>query len=196
MISYARIGNGKNIDAIQRLFLDCGSNPDDIILDNSGDRKKENDAYRAAKNMAAETGSLLIDSLDSIGKTCREIFRELEWMADHDISIHVVDLPSTLEDSFYSTGLLKDVYSQLADAEREKVRKAQTAGIRKAQADQKKLGRTRIPVPANWESCYEKWEKGTASISQLMKETGLKRGTLYNLLKATKEEKQAQEQCC
>lgn len=196
MTSYARIGNGKDINVIQRLFLDCGADLDDIILDNSHDRKKENNAYRTAKDRAAETGSLLIDSLDSLGKTCREISRELKWLAEQQVCLHVVDLPSTLEDGFYSTNLLNDVYAQLADTEREKVRKAQTAGIRKAQADQKKLGRTRIPAPANWEACYEKWEKGTASISQLMEETGLKRGTLYNLLKATKEEKKSQEQCC
>ena len=87
------------------------------------------------------------------------------------------------------------MYARLAEEERERVRKAQVAGIRKAQTDQKKLGRTRIPVPANWDENYSKWEKGEITIDQFMKETGLKRGTLYNLIKATKNEKKQQETC-
>ena len=191
MISYARMYDGKNPDSIRQLFLSRGADPDGILIDDSWEGKKESSAYLEAKELAADYGELTIDSLDSLGKTSREISKELIWFSDRKVNLRIIDLPSSLQPGVFSTDILKDIYAQLAEAERERVRKAQTAGIRKAQADQKKLGRTRIPIPDNWEENYTKWEQGEITINQFMNETGLKRGTLYNLIKATKEEKQA-----
>ncbi len=152
-------------------------------------------SYLKAKESAAVSGALTIDSLDSIGKTSREIAKELEWFSSNNINLRVMDLQATMEPGVQATGILRDVYARLAEEERERVRKAQVAGIRKAKTDQKKLDRTRIPVPANWDENYSKWENGEITIDQFMKETGLKRGTLYNLIKAAKNEKKQQETC-
>jgi len=195
MISYARMYGWKNPDAIRTAFVSCGADPDEIIIDDSHGRKKESEAYLKAKESAVISRELIIDSLDSIGKTNREIAKELEWLSSNIINLLVMDLQATMEPGIQSTGILRDVYARLAEEERERVRKAQVAGIRKAQTDQKKLGRTRIPIPANWNENYSKWEKGEITIDQFMKETGLKRGTLYNLIKAAKGEKKQQETC-
>ena len=195
MISYARMYGWKNPDAILTAFVSCGADPDEIIIDDSQGRKKESESYLKAKESAAVSGELTIDSLDSIGKTNREIAKELEWLSSNKINLRVVDLQATMGPGVQATDILRDVYARLAEEERERVRKAQVAGIRKAQTDQKKLGRTRIPVPANWNENYSKWEKGEITIDQFMKETGLKRGTLYNLIKAAKGEKKSQEIC-
>ena len=195
MISYARMYGWKNPDAILTAFVSCGADPDEIIIDDSQGRKKESESYLKAKESAAVSGELTIDSLDSIGKTNREIAKELEWLSSNKINLRVVDLQATMGPGVQATDILRDVYARLAEEERERVRKAQVAGIRKAQTDQKKLGRTRIPVPANWNENYSKWEKGEITIDQFMKETGLKRGTLYNLIKAAKGEKKSQETC-
>ena len=195
MISYARMYGWKNPDAILTAFVSCGADPDEIIIDDSQGRKKESESYLKAKEYAAVSGELTIDSLDSIGKTNREIAKELEWLSSNKINLRVVDLQATMGPGVQATDILRDVYARLAEEERERVRKAQVAGIRKAQTDQKKLGRTRIPVPANWNENYSKWEKGEITIDQFMKETGLKRGTLYNLIKAAKGEKKQQGTC-
>ena len=195
MISYARMYGGNNPDAIRTAFVSCGADPDEIIIDDSRGRKKESESYLKAKESAAVSGELTIDSLDSIGKTNREIAKELEWFSSNNINLRVMDLQATMTPGVQATDILRDVYARLAEEERERVRKAQVAGIRKAQTDQKKLGRTRIPVPANWDENYSKWEKGEITIDQFMKETGLKRGTLYNLIKAAKGEKKSQETC-
>ena len=189
MISYARMYGGKNPDAIRTAFVSCGADPDEIIIDDSRGRKKESESYLTAKASAVTSGELTIDSLDSIGKTNREIAKELDWFSSNSINLRVMDLQATMTPGVQTTNILRDVYARLAEEERERVRKAQVAGIRKAQTDQKKLGRTRIPVPANWDEIYSKWEEGEITIDQFMKETGLKRGTLYNLIKAAKNEK-------
>ena len=95
-----------------------------------------------------------------------------------------------------ATDILRDVYAQLAEEEREHVKQAQQAGIRKAQAGQKKLGRTRIPYPENWGENYSKWQRGELTIDQFMEATGLKRGTLNNLIKACKAEKATTQDSC
>jgi len=195
MISYARMYGGKNPDAIRTAFVSCGADSDGIIIDDSWGRKKESEAYNKAKESALVSGELIIDSLDSIGKTNREIAKELEWFSSNNINLQVMDLQATMEPVVQSTDILRDVYARLAEEERERVRKAQIAGIRKAQTDQKKLGRTRIPVPSNWDEFFTKWEKHEITIDQFMKETGLKRGTLYNLIKAFRKERNVQEDC-
>ena len=195
MICYARMNGGKDPNAIRKAFVSCGADSDEIIIDDSRERKKESEAYLKAKESAVTSRELTIDSLDSIGKTNREIAKELEWLSSNNINLRVMDLQATMEPGVQATDILRDVYARLAEEERERVRKAQVAGIRKAQTDQKKLGRTRIPVPVNWDENYSKWEKGEITIDQFMKETGLKRGTLYNLIKAAKGEKKQQETC-
>ena len=195
MICYARMYGGKEPNAIRKAFVSCGADSDEIIIDDSRGRKKESDAYLKAKESAVTSGELTIDSLDSIGKTNREIAKELEWFSSNNINLRIISMPSTMLPEVHPTDILKEVYAQLAEEERERVRKAQVAGIRKAQTDQKKLGRTRIPVPANWDENYSKWQNGEITIDQFMKETGLKRGTLYNLIKAAKGEKKSQEIC-
>jgi len=195
MNGYARIYGGKNPDVIRTAFVSCGADSDGIIIDDSWGRKKESEAYIKAKESALVSGELIIDSLDSIGKTNREIAKELEWFSSNNINLQVMDLQATMEPVVQSTDILRDVYARLAEEERERVRKAQIAGIRKAQTDQKKLGRTRIPVPSNWDEFFTKWEKHEITIDQFMKETGLKRGTLYNLIKAFRKERNVQEDC-
>ena len=189
MICYARMYGGKDPNAIRKAFVSCGADSDEIIIDDSRGRKKESDAYLKAKESAVTSGELTIDSLDSIGKTNREISKELEWFSSNNINLRIISMPSTMLPEVHPTDILKEVYAQLAEEERERVRKAQVAGIRKAQTDQKKLGRTRIPVPSNWDENYSRWQQGEITIEQFMKETGLKRGTLYNLIKAAKGEK-------
>ena len=193
MVGFVRLYGWKEMNSIRQDF--AASGVDEIIIDYYQERKNSSESYQQAKQRAIETGELIIDNLDSLGKTSREIAKELDWFATQMIALHVISLPSTLRPEMKATCILRDVYAELAEAERERVRKAQQAGIRKAQAGQKKLGRTRIPFPDNWDENYSKWLRGEQTIDQFMQVTGLKRGTLYNLIKASKEEKASQDSC-
>ena len=193
MVGFVRLYGWKEMNSIRQDF--AASGVDEIIIDYYQERKNSSESYQQAKQRAIETGELIIDNLDSLGKTSREIAKELDWFATQMIALHVISLPSTLRPEMKATCILRDVYAELAEAERERVRKAQQAGIRKAQAGQKKLGRTRIPFPDNWDENYSKWLRGELTIDQFMQVTGLKRGTLYNLIKASKEEKASQDSC-
>ena len=195
MICYARIYGGKNPAAVQTAFISCGADPEEIIIDDAQERIKESEAYLKAKQTAADSKELIVDSLNSLGKTNREIAKELEWFSANNIDLRIATMPSTMKTEVHPTEILKDVYAQLAEEERERVRKAQIAGIRKAQTDQKRFGRTRIPVPTNWDENYSRWENKEITIEQFMEATGLKRGTLYNLIKAARTEKKQQETC-
>lgn len=195
MVCYARMYREKDPDVIRNSFVSFGAAPDEVIVDKSSGGKKESAAYQEAKGSALLSGELVIDSLDSLGKTSREIAKELEWFSSNRVVLRVMNMRSTMEPVLLPTDILCDVYAGLAEDERKRVRKAQIEGIRKAQSDQKKLGRTRIPVPANWNENYSKWLKKEITIDQFMKNTGLKRGTLYNLIKAAREGEKQQEIC-
>ena len=120
MICYARMNGGKDPNAIRKAFVSCGADSDEIIIDDSRERKKESEAYLKAKESAVTSRELTIDSLDSIGKTNREIAKELEWLSSNNINLRVMDLQATMEPGVQATDILRDVYARLAEEERER----------------------------------------------------------------------------
>ena len=89
--------------------------------------------------------------------------------------------------------MLCDWYSLAAAAEIKNVKEKQREGIKKSQEENITLGRKRIPYPSNWESAYSKWENKEISATEFMEMTGLKKRTLYNLIKQYKKQVAEQE---
>ena len=131
------------------------------------------------KRLVNEHDGLTVDSLRSLGKTNREIAKELQWIEMNNIPFFVLDLPSTFNDKVKPIEVLSETYTKLAEFEVQKIREGQAKS-------NKPLGRSRIPYPPNWDFVYNKWLNKEITIPEFMKLTGLKRGTLYNLLKQSK----------
>ena len=184
MIYYAKISSKTSSDDIRDLFLKSGATNDTIALDTSSIQKREGSFFQLLKNQLLETGeSLTIDSLQSLGKTSREISKELRWFLENDVHLIVLNLPSTKQSLSSPMQVLSEVYSILAASEIRNVKENQKIGIHAARISNKPLGRARIPYPENWESTYRRWKQKDISIAEFMELTGLKRGTLYNLIK-------------
>lgn len=187
MIYYAKILAKSDVKAVYEQFIAHGAKEESIIFDTSSAQKREGGIFQNLKSQLCRNDeSLVIDSLQSLGKTNREISNELQWFVANNISIVVLDIPSTSCCSVAPITVLSEVYLKLAAIEKQNVKENQALGIQAAREAKKPLGRSKIPYPSNWEEVYRLWERKEITITEFMELTGLKRGTLYNLLKQYK----------
>ena len=189
MLYYAKTTAHSKSDAVLNLFSQHSIACDSVILDCSPAPKQINSIFNKLKEILLSSNeSLTIDSLNSLGKTKREISKELQWFVEHNIRLIILDLPSTFSNTSSPIQLLSELYAQLAAVEVSNVKEKQAAGIQFSRSQNKPLGRKRIPYPPNWESLYKQWERKEISVSEFMVQTNLKKGTLYNLIKQYKEQ--------
>lgn len=184
MLYYARYTTKKNTSDLFKQFKKAGASNDQVIIDRNVLQKVNGSVYTNLKErLLDENEALCIDSLSSLGKNNREIYKELSWFQENNIPLHIINIPASFQKKCDPVELLTEAYFLLAETEIENVRTMQKKGIRNAQENQKPLGRTKIPYPDNWDENYRKWEKKEISSSEFIKKTGLKKGTFYNLLK-------------
>ena len=188
MLYYSKITANNPKETAHALFLSCGADEDSIILDESLAQKSPENTFCKLKSHLENThDGLIIDSLHSLGKNNREISKELQWFQQNNVPLIVLDIPSTAQGSVHPMQLLAEIYSNLAATEIHNVKEKQRIGINRRREQNAPLGRKRIPYPANWEEAYARWERKEISVGEFMELTGLKKGTLYNLIKQYKE---------
>ena len=186
MICYTKLTKNKNITSILQSFQNAGFSKEQVILDDSNIQKQDGCIYYGIKNdLIRKKESLMIDSLSSLGKNNREIYRELTWINAHKISLYILDIPSTLQkDSPLPVEtVILEIFAQLADKEITNQKKQQQLGIGNARLQGKQLGRSKIEYPHNWDSLYIQWKNNMISSKEFIQQSGLKKGTFYNLLK-------------
>ena len=188
MICYAKISVNGSTEQVVDLFDEFAVSPEQIILDSSLAPKGINGVFTNIKTRLLNCNdSLIIDSINSLGKNGREIAKELQWFIENDIALIIVDIPST-HNNPDAIKTLYELYSNMALTEIRNVKEQQQVGIARARANNTTLGRKRIPYPDNWEKYYLLWKQKKISATEFMKATGLKKGTLYNLIKQYKEQ--------
>lgn len=184
MLYYSKITARSDRDAVYINFINYGGTEENIVLDISTSQKKEESVYQRIKaELLEKREGLAIDSLASLGKNNREIAKELQWFADNNIPLKVLNIPSTLGEKASPTQILAEAYQHLAEIEIRNVKKSQLAGIQKARDEKRTLGRKKIPYPKNWEENYKLWKMEKITAVEFMQAVGLKKGTFYNLLK-------------
>ena len=188
MICYAKIPVNGTTEQVVDLFGEFAVSPEQIILDLSLAPKGINGVFTEIKTRLLNCDeTLVIDSIKSLGKNGREIAKELQWFIDNDITLMIVDIPST-HNNPDAIKTLYELYSNMAVTEIRNVKEQQQVGIARARANNTTLGRKRIPYPDNWKKYYTLWIQKKISAAEFMSATGLKKGTLYNLIKQYKEQ--------
>ena len=187
LYGYIRIKKNDSIEAVSSLFekYSCA----ELVIDDELSPKTEESKWHQLKvRLAKEKGSLLVDSLRSLGKTGREIFKELTWIQDNNISLYVITIPTSFENERISTKVLVELFEEKAKRERANTRAGQIVGQERANSQGIKSGRPLTPYPENWNELYDKWSRKEISATIFLEKTGLKKGTFYNLLKRFKHE--------
>ncbi|ERN51621.1 hypothetical protein [Alkalihalophilus marmarensis] len=75
--------------------------------------------------------------------------------------------------------ILIEVYTTLAQQERETLVQRQTEGISAAKAKGKHLGRPVKKLPEDWFDNYKQWRSGDLRTNDFISRVGMKRSTFY-----------------
>ena len=135
--------------------------------------------------------TLVIKSLDRLGRNYSQIKEEWLELSNRGIYIKVLDNPlldtSRYEDNDlmaqFTSNLILEVLSFVAENERRNIKQRQAEGIAVAKAKGKSFGRPKINYPSNWKKVYSLWNQNNITAAQAMKDTGLTKTTFYKLVK-------------
>ena len=162
-----------------------------LIIEKQSGKNFERPKYQWLKDIMDKGDTLVIKSLDRLGRNYSQIKEEWHELVKQGIYIKVLDSPildtseyknNDLMAQFISNVVLEVLYF-VAENERKNIKSRQAEGIAIAKATGKHLGRPRASFPSNWSTVYSQWKQGSMTAVQAMKECGLTKTTFYKLVK-------------
>lgn len=133
---YARVST-KEQNLARQLENAKQFNPDRIFEDKQSGKNFNREAYQEMKSILVQGDTVIVSSLDRLGRNKEATKEELRWYKSHGILLRVLDLPTTLIE--YPKGqewimeminnILIEVMSTVDEQERHRIRKRQREGI-------------------------------------------------------------------
>lgn len=137
-----------------------------------------------------EGDTLVIKSLDRLGRNYDQMKEEWRDLNSRKIKIKVLDSPILDTDKYdndlmgsFASNIGFEVLSFDAENERHNILQRQREGVAMARLRGVKFGRPKMQVSANWNEVIKKWENGEITARKAMELTGVKRSTFYKLVK-------------
>ena len=188
---YARVSSrDQNEERQTNRLLPLVSTPSHLFVEKESGKDFKRPKFLALKDLMDEGDTLIITSLDRLGRNYEQIKDEWKDLTHRGIYIKVLDNP-LLDTSKYAdddllakftANIVLEVLSFVAENERVNIRKRQAEGITNAKEKGVHLGRPKTEYPDNWGDVYSRWKKKSITGVQAMKELNLKRTTFYKLV--------------
>lgn len=132
--------------------------------------------------------NLTIEDLDRLGRTKKIIRDEMKWFEDHNIKLHILEIPTTLieidEENQWvlamTNKILIEVYTSLAEQELKKKERRTREGIDAAKG--RGVYKGRMPIKINqdlFESTYQKWKNHEITAVKAQEILNIKANTWY-----------------
>lgn len=117
--------------------------------------------------------------LDRLGRDSIDVQKTVHWFAQHGIRLIVLQL-GNLDLTSSSGALMIKVLSAVADFERQLIIERVQAGLARAKAENKKLGRPSKTSVNDKQQIISKLAQG-ATVSQLAKDFGISRASVIKI---------------
>lgn len=196
---YARVSSSsQNLARQIAAFKDDGADDHDIITEKASGKSMDRPEYQALKDHMLRSGdTLVVMSLDRLGRNKKQIKDELEWCNKHHIRVRILNLPAldafdkkADEDEDNESDAIKEMVRNIiievlatqAEQERKTIKKRQAEGI----AEAKKAGKYKGGSPKKidefkFKELYKRYCLHEISKSRMADELGISRPTLYRL---------------
>ena len=153
---YARVSSADQNEARQIVALrNAGIEDERIFIDHKSGKDFNRPAWRRVRRTLREGDTLVIQSLDRLGRNYAEMLSEWRYLVHkRKANIRVLDMP-ILDTSNKTNGLIGQVIAEIvlqllsfiAENERRTIRERQRQGIAAAQARGVRFGRPRMQLP-------------------------------------------------
>lgn len=191
IFGYCRVSSqDQNLDRQIEAMLGLGIDERDIFAEKESGKDTNRPQYQAIRAQLREGDTLVIKSLDRLGRNYDDIKTEWSYITkEKKAHIKVIDMP-ILDTTNTQTDLIGrvivdvvlDLLGFVAQTEREKIKERQKEGIAIAKA-KGKYAKPRIEAPEGFEELFKKASSGEMAHTKAMEQLGLKKTTYYKLAK-------------
>lgn len=173
--------------------------PDEnVFCDKASGKDFERIEYQRLKGMVQAGDEVIVKEFDRLGRNKAETKQELEWFKQRGVIVRILDIPTTLidfKDQVWAlemiNNILIEVFSTLAEQERNKIKQRQREGIdampvvdgkRISLRTGRAIGRPKCET-SGFEKILKKQKDGLITVVEACKELGISRTQWYRLIK-------------
>lgn len=205
-VSYIRVSsNDQNLDRQRDEMLQLGIEEKYIYEDKQSGKDFERIGYQYMKKSIETGDTLVIKSLDRLGRDQKAVRLEWQWFMDNNINIRVLDMPvlnreykeeNAVDQSINELirNLVFEIISWTDEEHRRRIKAAQKEGIEAAKRRNVHLGRPRIELSSlsqeQLEVLYKNyavWKKGEIKGVTFAEKLGLKKNSFYKIIREYEE---------
>lgn len=189
---YIRVSSTtQNLDRQYEAIKGYVKNDKYIYSDKASGKDMERQGFQNLLKAIRKGDTLYLKSIDRLGRNKQQIKDYLEYFKKEGIRVKIIDLPTTMQDVPEGqewvldmiNNIIIEVYTSIAQQERETIRQRQREGIEVAKSKGKHLGRPVLELPKVWDTLYKDWKAGKITSVGFMKEIGMKKATFYKKVK-------------
>ncbi|MBS6511760.1 MAG: recombinase family protein [Clostridiales bacterium] len=162
-----------------------------IFIDRQSGADFDRPAYRKMMDILMPGDTVFIKSIDRLGRSYPEIIAQWnKMMLEKKVRIVVLDMPlldtRIMQDDAASallSGLMLQILSYAAQAERDNLRQRQAEGITEAKARGVRFGRQKMRLPSEFPEVVQQWREKEISCQQALQTLGMGRTSFYRKIK-------------
>ncbi|MCU5322559.1 recombinase family protein [Bacillus cereus] len=162
-----------------------------IYSDKASGKDMEREGFQNMLKAMRKGDTLYIKSIDRLGRNKQQIKDYLEYFKKEGIRVKIIDLPTTMQDVPAGqewvidmiNNIIIEVYTSIAQQERETIKQRQREGIDVAKSKGKHLGRPVMELPKAWDKLYKEWKDGKIKAVEFMDKVDMKKATFYKKVK-------------
>jgi len=192
IFGYVRISTKEqNIDRQYNEMITEGIEDRDIFIDKVSGSTFNREQYQLLKHMLRPGDTVVIKSLDRLGRNYKEMIKELNSLRDNSVSLKILDMPMLNEYNNDSTisrllyDLTVQILSFVAENEVQQRKKSQLEGIAVAKKKGVHFGRPKANIES-FDKYYELWQGKKITATKAAAEMGISRTTFYKLINKIK----------
>ena len=182
-IGYARVSksDGSQVLDLQiDALIETGVTQDNIYEDHASGKKDNRPGLESCLKALRKGDTLIVWKLDRMGRDLRHLVNTVQELSDREISFKVISGQGANIDTTSAAGkLLFGIFAALAEFERELIRERTMAGLKAARARGKKGGRKFQLSKSQVRLAQASMIHRDTNVSELCKELGVSRQTLY-----------------
>ena len=193
---YARVSSKDQNLARQLAEARAYKNIDEVFCDKVTGKKFERCEYERLKSVVRAGDEVIVKEIDRLGRNKPESKDEIKWFSENDITLRILELPTTLIDfngqewiKEMINNILIEVLTTIAEQEVKKIDRRRAEGIaampivngkRVSTKTGRTYGRQPIAPKGDFEKFLKKQKDGEMTVAECCKELGISRRTWYN----------------
>jgi len=180
-VAYVRVSSADQNEARQLEALDAAGGYDKLFTEKISAKDRQRPALEAMLGHVREGDVVRVKSIDRLARSTTDLLAIVQELSDKGVSIEFIDTP----DMNVRTGqgkFILTVMAAFAELERTTIRERQAEGIEIAKAEGRFAKKKKLS-PEQIAEAAQRREDG-ASVTDLAKELGVSRQTLYSALKS------------